>query len=103
MNGPAPARSTSAGSIDAPRVDGRAESPALVLPTGAAGIASADIVLDAETALVPRFELGAQGSALTGDARVELASGRLSGAFAGDVDIAAGVRVRRGWPTTPAR
>jgi translocation and assembly module TamA len=86
VHGPVTLALDVAGSIEVARVEGHAESPALVLPTGATGTASADLVLDTETALVPRFELRAQGSALTGDARVELASGRLTGAFAGDVE-----------------
>ncbi len=86
VHGPVTLALEVAGTLEVPRVEGRAESPALVLPTGVTGTASADLVLDTETALVPRFEVRAQGSVVTGDARVEWTSGRLSGAFVGDVE-----------------
>ena len=85
VHGPVTLALDVAGTVDAPRVEGRAESSALVLPTGAAAVASADLVIDTETALVPRFELRAQGSRLAGDARVEWTSGQLTGAVVADV------------------
>lgn len=85
MHGPVTVALDITGTLDLPRAEGYAEAPALVLPTGAAGVAAADLVLDSESAVVPRFELRAHGTELSGDARVEWTSGRLSGAFVADV------------------
>ena len=60
------------------------------LPTGAAGSAAADAVFDTETALVPRFELRAQGSRGRRCARRPGRRAGLTGAVAADVHLAAG-------------
>lgn len=83
--GPAQATLALAGSLDAPRVEGPATLPALVLPTGARGTASADLVVGLVDIDVPRFVVEAQGTRLTGDAHVRGEAGALSGAVAAEI------------------
>ncbi|MGD9902385.1 MAG: translocation/assembly module TamB domain-containing protein [Vicinamibacterales bacterium] len=83
--GPLHAPLTLAGTLDEPLVQGHAESPALVLPTGATGTAAADVVIGTVDIAVPRFAVSAQGSEVSGDVRVVGSAGRLSGRFAGTV------------------
>ena len=85
VGGPAQASFELGGTIDEPLVIGRAESPALVLPTGVTGTASADLVVGLVDIDVKRFDVEAQGVRLSGDARVEGEAGRLSGSFLGEV------------------
>ena len=85
LGGPVHAAFELGGTIDVPLVIGRAESPALVLPTGATGTASADLGVGLVDIDVKRFDVEAQGVRVSGDARVEGEAGRLSGAFTGEV------------------
>ncbi|MGE0359370.1 MAG: translocation/assembly module TamB domain-containing protein [Vicinamibacterales bacterium] len=85
LAGPVHATLELAGSLDEPLVQGRAESPALVLPTGATGTATADVVVGLVDIDVPHFTVQAQGTTLSGDAHLTGTEGRLAGALAGDV------------------
>ncbi len=102
IGGPAQASFELDGTMDHAIVRGRAESTALVLPTGGSGVASADLVLDPGFAEVPRFELTAQGLSVTGDARLAWESGQLGGALAADSPRCP-TSCGRGCPMAPTR
>ena len=69
------------GTLERTLVTGRVESSDLVLPTGAAATASADLVYDEESLAAPAFVLDTAGARVTGHARMGMVSSRLDGAF----------------------
>jgi outer membrane protein insertion porin family len=85
LAGPVHATLELAGTLDEPLVQGRAESSALVLPTGATATATADVVVGLVDIDVPHFTVQAQGTTLSGDAHLTGTEGRLAGQLAGEV------------------
>ena len=70
------------GTLERTLVTGRVESSDLVLPTGAAATAGADLVYDEESFAAPAFVLDTAGAHVTGHVRMGMVSSRLDGAFA---------------------
>ena len=74
------------GTLERTLVTGRVESQDLVLPTGAAATASADIGYDEESLGAPQFVLDTAGARVTGHARMGMVSSRLDGAFSAAIE-----------------
>ncbi len=86
VTGPAHGSLTVSGTTSRMVISGLVDSDALVLPGGAPATALADIVYDGDSLGATRFELGTPGARMTGEASMEMTSGRLDGAFTADVD-----------------
>ena len=86
LKGTAQGALTVGGTLDRPVVTGRVESHDLVLPTGPAATARADIVYDEESLSASAFELRTPGARVTGHVRMGMASSRLDGAFEAAID-----------------
>lgn len=69
------------GTLERTLVTGRVESSDLVLPTGAAATAGADLVYDEDSLGAPAFVLDTAGARVTGHVRMGMVSSRLDGAF----------------------
>ena len=74
------------GTLERTLVTGRVTSSDLVLPTGAAATASADLVYDEDSLGASTFELDTAGARVTGHARMGMISSDLDGAFAAAIE-----------------
>jgi len=74
------------GSVARMVIRGRVESSGLTLPAGQAATAHADIVYDGESLEATTFAVTTPGGSVSGDVRMGMTSGRLSGAYSGAIE-----------------